>query len=416
MTVAAAGDTCGGEPGRAALRAALRTTTEYLARELACPGASAPDWSEFEWRVARAVVAMHGVSSLLAVRLRWPGPEGWRQFLESQHSHTLERHRRIEHLLQGIAQSARAEGVGLVGLKGVALHELGIYRPGERPMADVDLLVAPRDFERASGLLLAFGFSQSHATWKHRVFVADGHAAPATLGEHASNYLKIELHELVAETLPTRLTDITSVVLPRQMPPGVNAYPSKAALLAHLALHAAGALTFRLLRLLHLNDIARLAARMNDADWDDFLVCRAQDGTRWWGWAALRLTTLYYPDAVPGPVLAVLAAETPRLLRRAARRWVLSDVSLSNPRIAAFPGIAWSQSPAEMLGYAARRIRPGAEVLELRKVVAGTELAASHTDWAQLSQGSRVLRWLTRRPVRADTLFAVRASLAQSGR
>src|SRR6202166_575661 len=92
------------------LDAALRKTTEGLANEMACPTQVAPDWSEFEWIVARAVAAMHGISPLLARALRWQGPAGWRGFLEEQRAHTAKRHVRIDELLLHLDQRARDAG------------------------------------------------------------------------------------------------------------------------------------------------------------------------------------------------------------------------------------------------------------------------------------------------------------------
>ena len=56
-------------PPYTVLRAALGRTTEFLAHELHAPRASAPDWNELEWNVARAVAAMQGITVLLANRL-----------------------------------------------------------------------------------------------------------------------------------------------------------------------------------------------------------------------------------------------------------------------------------------------------------------------------------------------------------
>ena len=83
-----------------AVQAALRKTTELLAHELARPGAQAPEWTESEWRVARAVVAIHGVSGLLAGTLRWQGPADWRLFLEEQRAQIAQRLPRIQALLR----------------------------------------------------------------------------------------------------------------------------------------------------------------------------------------------------------------------------------------------------------------------------------------------------------------------------
>jgi len=61
-------------PPPTAFPGTLRKITETLAGELACPTQHAPAWSDFEWKIARAVAAMHGVSPLLSRTLRWRGP------------------------------------------------------------------------------------------------------------------------------------------------------------------------------------------------------------------------------------------------------------------------------------------------------------------------------------------------------
>jgi len=152
------------------MQAALRKTTEALATELARPREAAPEWSEFEWRVARATATMHGVSPLLAGVLRWRGPAGWPQFLSEQRAQTARRQERMSELLHLIDVRARACGIALMGLKGTALHAIGLYAAGERPMADIDLLAHEKDSERVARLLEALGFRETYATWKHRVF------------------------------------------------------------------------------------------------------------------------------------------------------------------------------------------------------------------------------------------------------
>jgi hypothetical protein len=130
------------------LQGALRKITEQLAAELVRPTDLAPDWSDFEWRLARAVAAVHGISPLLSSRLKWAGPPGWRPFLQAQRAHVANRQRRFQELLSQLDTRAREQELALVGLKGTALHALGLYTAGERPMADIDLLVHPFSFPR----------------------------------------------------------------------------------------------------------------------------------------------------------------------------------------------------------------------------------------------------------------------------
>ena len=78
------------------LQSTLRKITERLAGELASPRDDAPGWTAFEWQLARAVAALHGVSPLLASRLKWDGPPGWKAFLQAQRAHVAARQQYIE--------------------------------------------------------------------------------------------------------------------------------------------------------------------------------------------------------------------------------------------------------------------------------------------------------------------------------
>jgi hypothetical protein len=401
-------------PTLRSMEAALRKTTEKLAGELAHPTAAAPDWSESEWLVARAAASMHGVSPLLCRTLRWQGPAGWTRFLAEQREHTANRHRRIQALLKLIDDRARDDSISLIALKGAALHAIGLYEAGERPMADVDLLARPEDEQRAVRMLEALEFHETYATSRHRVFDPVRYRAPAGFGEHSDNPIRIELHTRITEILPLRATEISKLVFPQQPRSGLNYYPAKAALLNHLLLHAAGAMASRSLRLLHLHDISRLSVSMTDADWEEFLLNIAnREAAAWWAFPPLALTARYF-SSIPHRVLASTAAICPWLLQQVCRRQTLSDVSQSRLWVSALPGIEWARSMGEMLAHASQRVAPNSDTLITRKAVATTHPALVGSAWANLSQSRRLLRLMRGRPARADTLFAVRSALAQS--
>jgi hypothetical protein len=398
-------------PPPTAFQGTLRKITETLAGELACPTQRTPDWSDFEWNIARAVAAMHGVSPLLSRTLRWQGPASWMTFLDEQRIHTATRHRRIAELLQHIDERGRATGIAAVALKGAALHAIGLYAVGERPMADIDLLVKPEDAARMARLLESLNFYEACASWKERVFTPIVERAVGALGENSNNNVKIELHEKICERLPWRITDVTDCVFPAQARPGVNAYPSTASLMVHLLLHAAGAMAFQALRLLHLHDLAQLSSRMTEADWDQVLAQRRRAGRLWWAFPPLNLASRYFSSRIPGRVLAALADDCPFVLNRVSRRRTLYEVSYSYPCVDAFPGVAWAQSIREVLEYAVSRVRPSAEHVALRQHTANSEAWASQSQWARLSQGRRIVRWMTSQPPRAVTMHAVSAAL-----
>ena len=319
---------------------------------------------------------------------------------------------RIQALLRLLDSSARESGIPCVALKGAALHARGIYAPGERPMADVDLLVREADAPRAAALLESIGFRAGVVTWKHRVFNPVNAQTPGRLGENAREDIKIEMHGAVREILPLRPVDITQLVFPPNARPGVNDYASPAALLLHVLLHASGAMIGRALRLLHLNDMHRLTRGMSVADWEELFrqAASTEDPSLWWAFPPLVLTNRYF-GGIPEAVLARMAAGSPWLLRRLYRRRTLSQVSLSYPWVSAFPGIEWSQSLGEMSAYAAQRIAPSRETVALRIAYAEAMPQVTGGKWAYTSQARRILRWLLARQPRQETMQSVRAVL-----
>jgi len=155
---------------------------------------------------------------------------------------------------------------------------------------------------------------------------------------------------------------------------------------------------------------------MSEADWTQFLrpAQLAEPQPPWWAFPPLALTARYF-NTIPADVLETLALCCPWVLKQFLRTRSLTHVSLSNPWISAFPGIEWASSARDMLEYVRRRILPDREMIEARRQTTQMEPAGDvGADWANLSQSRRVLRWLTSRPARTQTLSAVQAALARA--
>ena len=394
--------------------ATLCKTTESLARELVEPTNQAPSWTDFEWRIARAVAGMQGVSSLLRVGLRWKGPDSWHRFLDEQQHQSILRYLEIKRLLARIDSLARREGTAIVALKGAALYARGIYAAGERPMADIDLLIRSEDVQAAARVLESCGYEAAVTSRRHIAFhphlrkSARGH-----LGEHIDNPVKIELHTRLAEQLPIETVDITRFVLTQTTQPGLNPYPSAASLMLHLLLHAAGNMRARALRLIQLHDIALLAPCLTSGDWEEMFAMRPDGRSLWWAFAPVQLIARYYPATISSVLSVDQDTNCPWLLRSRARCQRLSDVSWSNIRIAAFPGLEWSRTPLHALAFMKSRIWPTREArIELGEGASQIPGAAA-VPWYGISHGARILRWVFTRPPRVQTLLSVRAALAQ---
>jgi hypothetical protein len=165
------------------------------------------------------------------------------------------------------------------------------------------------------------------------------------------------------------------------------------------------------LRQIQLQDIARLAVRMRSADWEDLA---RTDGLQrlWWAYPPLSLAARYCETtAIPPDVLRLLRARCPPALRFATDRASLTDVSWSNLRIHAFPGIDWSRTPGDALRYVCSRLVPSRRALA---DIEGTVQRQPHLErvpWYRISHGKRIVRWLVSRPPRVQTILSVTAAL-----
>ncbi len=392
---------------------ALRVTTARLCSELMAPTGSAPDWSEFEWNIARAVATMQGVSGLLAERLRWNGPPAWQDFLASQAAQGALRDQHISELIEAVDRATARAGIAVVGLKGTALRAYRLYTPGTRPMGDVDLLVRAEELSALHAVLAGCGYAEQFVSRRHVVFSPSARPGAIEFGEHVTNPLKIEVHTRIADALPIDLVDITAQLWPADPRPGVNAYRDVAALFLHLLLHASGNMRAHALRLIQLWDLAKLSRVLGPDDWAALTRASETGDGPWWLWPPLRLAVTCTSIDVPVSVQAALESACPPRLVRATAQQSLYDVSWSNLRIAAFPGIEWSRTPLEALRYARSRAIPGrAALLELEQSTRTLPLAQG-SRWYDVSHVSRIARWLFSRPRRVQTMYSIRAALAQ---
>lgn len=395
------------------IQAALRRTSEHLVREIVAPSPRTPDWNGFEWTVATSVCAMHGISALLAGRLRWQGPPSFAAFLDEQLAHGRARHEQAGVLLHGLDAGLRSLGIAAVALKGSALRELRLHAAGERPMGDVDLLVRPADAAACARLLAALDYELQYSTRRHDVFAPRKRQPVESFGEHRDHPLKVEVHTRVYEALLVREIDITQQLWPAVPRMGVNPYASSAALLRHVMLHAASSLRANAARFIQIYDTALLAARLGDNDWAELLG--GDDERSWWMFPPLALASRYVAGSVPAEVLAQARARCPRWLRQQYSRRELHSVSWCNLRIAALPGVEWSRTPGDLFRFARSRLLPNlVERTELADTAVSQPLLM-RVPWYGISHTERIVRWLFTRPPRVQTITSVSAAMKAGG-
>lgn len=403
-------------PDAAVLQATLRAATDRLAAELVTPTTEAPRWNDFEWRAAMAVSVMHGISGLLAGRLRWQGPPAWQDFLEEQLDQSRRRERRARDLLAELDQTAREAGIPLLAMKGSALLTLGLYAPGERPMSDVDLLARPEDLPAAHRVIEALGYERHTARHRHDAYEPKGWGSDRAFGEHEANPTKIELHPAVEEPLPLQEVDITASLFPAEARAGINPYASPAALLRHLLLHTTGNLCHRSVRLIQLHDIAVLGATLDAGAWREALAPASDGRPAWWAVPPLMLARRLFPGQLPEAVLDETMAPAleacPRaLLRRVAGRDLVewSPSHLYQPLL---PGFEWANSASEAAAYAWRRLVPPPEERAANRLAAVQEHLYASSAWARKPRWLKALGFLLGSPPRVQTIYNLHRALA----
>ena len=305
----------------------------------------------------------------------------------------------------------REEQVACVAMKGAALRALRLYAPGERPMGDIDLLVRPADLPTIAAMMQRLGYRATAIPDRETIFELPRSAPLQSLGEHVDNPLKVEVHTSVAEPLPIRKVDITARLQPTDPQPGLNGYPSLSALLLQCLLRAASNMRAHALRQIQLHDIALLTRRLAGADWEALLEESRSAEERWWLYPPLALTARYYVCEPPPELLRKLRAHCPPLLRKLGERGMITDVSWSNLRISAFPGIEWSRPPIDVLRYVRSRALPDRKALVAIDAAIEQQPQLKQVPWYQVSHGNRILRWLLSRPPRVQTIASVRAAL-----
>jgi hypothetical protein len=362
-------------------------------------------WDQTDWEAARWAVQVHGIGPLLdRAAERWPDADALhpilRTYLADQRRLSAQR---VTLLLRELAEILRAceqEQIAVIPLKGSLLATQYYAEPGLRPMNDLDLLVRPADEPRMLNLLARLRYQLIARSQKHLMLARPEAHGPVVsyTGEHPDNPRSLDLHTRLAEHFWGIRYDLTEEAwadsAPGQLQDVAARVLEPATLLHHLAIHASSDAIARRLRLLHLVDIALVAAKLDQADWERIVAGAQRRGEQRLVYAALLLTSHYYP-VVPAAVLRATRSGTPTALLRQLDTTSLDQLSFCNPL---------PTTPAEKL----RWFRPGYEQVQaLRHMLLPNPAELGH--WypklarpallpiAYLRYGAQILGWSVRR-------------------
>jgi hypothetical protein len=179
------------------------------------PPAEPPAWPAAAWDALLAAAEVHGVTALLERRLG--ALPGWRggaaaSLLAGRYAANCRRIARLQQDLRAILGRFAAAGVRLMPLKGAVLTAGTWPDPGERPMADLDLLVHGEDLETGVALLGEVGYEVVFRGHKHVKLGPAGGDDLLAAGEHADNPRWVELHPACGEWLDEDRIELTGPI------------------------------------------------------------------------------------------------------------------------------------------------------------------------------------------------------------
>jgi hypothetical protein len=219
--------------------------------------------ADTDWQAVLRLANQSLTVTTLAARLRDHAaivPDEVSQFLGAIVARNRRRNARMRAQLAEATALLAAEGIAAVAIKGAAILATATDRTlGDRILSDIDLLVAPADFDRAQALLVASGYALSPASNRRALVAVLGrpdHVGTIDLHGHIAG---LNGFDPMAGARPVSV-DGTTVLVP-------SPTAQILVLLAHDILRGKDYL-WGLFDLRHLADMDDLARSDDPPDWD----------------------------------------------------------------------------------------------------------------------------------------------------
>ncbi len=280
--------------------------------------------------------------------------------------HARDRAVKIEEAAVGIIGRLHARGIRVAVLKGADTGRRYFPAPATRPAADIDLLVAAADADRAETVLAEGGLIEiGRGEWESSWRPTGAPSRPRSLWfVHRDDPWAIDVHRsLGVRAGASAMVAALDKAKPFDSGEPWNGCPEakvlgQPLLLLHLAAHSgAGLHNLTLLRLVELRLVIARDWAEGKLSWVEFLCVGAETGTLGIAYPALWLAEKLVPGTVPGFVLGACAQQAPRGVARVVERLEPATAQRID-RVSLAEHFMWSRTMKERLGQVASDLLP----------------------------------------------------------
>ncbi len=292
-------------------------------------------WSPAEWEAALWAVYWQNALPWLANRVAETGielPEEVNGRLQTINTASRERTRRMLDACTEILAAFRLAGIETILLKGAVLAPLIYPDPLQRPLADLDLLIQAKDVAASREIMLKqLGYRYYSRSAEDEVYLR---------GERKENIWApdnvhpVEIHFTLREEYAGIGYELAEIMWQEsaERPYWQNTtarIPHPAALLLHVCAHASSDWLIQRGRLMHIDDIRKLCAQMQPADWQTFSRL-VQPSTARFIFPALAFVQKYSPLPIPEAIIKSLREDCPAALLSWLDQTEIATASESN--------------------------------------------------------------------------------------
>lgn len=327
---------------------------------------SVAGWQHDEWQIAGWVAYWQNAIPWLAERIRQSGaivPAEFARDINAIEAGSRERTRRMLDDAVEFGQAFKSEDIQIILFKGAALAAAYYPDPSSRPLADLDVLIRKQDLRRCVEILAELGYCFFSRSAEDEVFLRGQRKENIWA---ANNVHPVEVHYTLREEYAGIGYNLAEEMWANsRLAPfwrGSEALlPQPSTLLHHVCAHATSDWLIQRGRLMQIDDIRKICAKMDEAEWQRFAGSVPPTGARF-VYPVLAFAARYAHLNIPHPILETLRASCPAKLLEWIETTELSDNSETNPGDRSALGLAvarrLSNSPVDRAHFWLRSLFP----------------------------------------------------------